>query len=68
MNKNAIISVDKDELKRMALVGGNDGSPGVTPYSGLTFTCITAWVTITLVSYTSISTIASLSTETFCTK
>lgn len=65
---NSTVSISKEELKRMALVGGFDGTPDATPTSGLTFTCITAWVRVSLVSITSVSTVASLSTETFCTK
>lgn len=64
MSYTNVISIDDEELKRMALVGGSDGDPGVNPCS-LPVSPI-ATLTVSLVSVTSVSIIASLSTETFC--
>lgn len=66
MEKTITRAVDMEELKKMSLVGGADGDPSVTPYSSLTVTCITATLTVSLVSITTISAAFSMSTENFC--
>ena len=60
---NSTVSISKEELKRMALVGGFDGTPDATPTSGLTFTCIHPWVTVSLVTITTVTNVATMSPE-----
>ena len=66
MTENITRQIDMKELEKLSLVGGADGDPGITPYSSLTFSCVTATLTVSLVSITTVSAALSMSTDTFC--
>lgn len=66
MTENITRKVDMKELEKLSLVGGSDGDPSITPYSSITFSCITATLTVSLVSLSTISAALSMSTDNFC--
>lgn len=66
MTENITRQVDMKELEKLSLVGGSDGDPPITPYSSITFSCITATLTVSLISVTTVSAALSMSTDTFC--